>query len=102
MKEPAMSISFAGKAFVGLLSLGTLSAFELAPPDTRGQTVFLDRLADRVEHAQHLAPATRSTLSDMLVQVRRRQPKADQAADLAPRRQIAVARIERALQRSDQ
>ena len=97
-----MSISFAGKAFAGILSLGTLSAFELAPPDARGQTVFLERLADRVEHARQIAPETGAVLSDTLARFRRQRPKAGGAADLEPRRQLAVARIEQALQRTGQ
>lgn len=93
-----MPISLAGKAIVGLVAIGALGAFKLAPPDTRGQTVLLERLANRIDRAQSIAPQTSKVLSDMLNEIRRQPASNDRASDLETRRQLAIARIERVLQ----
>jgi hypothetical protein len=93
-----MPISLAGKAIVGLIAIGILGAFRLAQPDTRGQTVLLERLANRIDRAQNIAPQTNKVLSDMLVEIRRQPASNDRTSDIETRRQLAIARIERVLQ----
>ena len=94
-KGPAMPLSHAGKTAAAVLALGSVGACELAPTDTRGQTVFLERLALRIDHARAIAPETATRISDLLARVRSR-PTND--AGLDGRREQAIARIESALQ----
>jgi hypothetical protein len=72
-----------------------VGAYELAPTDTRGQTVFLERLALRIDHARAIAPETATRISDLLARVR---AKPARAGDLDERRTQAITRIEGALQ----
>jgi hypothetical protein len=90
-----MPLSLAGKAAAAALALGSVGAYELAPTDTRGQTVFLERLALRIDHAQVIAPETATRISDLLVRVRAGPAR---GGDLDERRVQAIARIESALQ----
>jgi hypothetical protein len=90
-----MPLSLAGKAAAAALALGSVGAYELAPTDTRGQTVFLERLAHRVDHARAIAPETATRISALLARVRAK-PARD--ADLDGRREQAIGRIESALQ----
>ena len=90
-----MPLSLAGKAAAVALALGSVGAYELAPTDTRGQTVFLERLALRIDHAQVIAPETATRISDLLARVRARPAR---GGDLDERRAQAIARIESALQ----
>jgi hypothetical protein len=89
-----MPLSLAGKAVAAVVAVGSLGAFELAPPDIRGQTVFLERLALRVDHARTIAPETATQISDVLVRMRSRRPR---GGELDLRRAQAIARIESAL-----
>jgi hypothetical protein len=97
-KEPAMPLPLAGKVIAGLIAIGSVGASELSPPDTRGQTVFLERLAARVDHARAIAPQTDKTISDLLIRVRSQHLKRAPSAELDARREQAIARIEQALQ----
>jgi hypothetical protein len=93
-----MPLSLAGKVVAGLIAIGSVGAYELSPPDTRGQAVFLERLAVRVDHARTIAPQTGQTISDFLIRVRAQHPKRASSAELEARREQAIARIEQALQ----
>jgi len=90
-----MPLSLAGKAFAAVIAIGSVGAYELAPPDWRGQTVFLERLASRVDQAETIAPDTATRISDLLVRVRDQHPR---NAGIEARRRQAIARIESALQ----
>jgi hypothetical protein len=90
-----MPFSLAGKTVAAALALGSVGAYELAPTDTRGQTVFLERLALRIDHAQVIAPETARQISDLLARVR---AKPAHGGDLDARREQAIARIDSALQ----
>ena len=90
-----MPLSLAGKAVAAAVAIGSVGAYELAPTDTRGQTVFLERLASRVEHARAIAPETATRMFDLLARVR---AKPVRHADLEARRGAAITRIEGALQ----
>ena len=90
-----MPLSLAGKAVAAAIALGSVGAYEMAPPDMRGQTVFLERLALRVDRARVIAPETATVISDLIVRIRAQHPG---GADLEARRQQAIARIESALQ----
>jgi hypothetical protein len=92
--EPAMPLSLAGKAVAAAIAVGSFGAYELAPPDVRGQTVFLERLALRVDHAHMIAPETAVQISDLLARSRA-QPS--RGGELDARREQAIARIESAL-----
>jgi hypothetical protein len=93
-----MPLSLAGKVIAGLIAIGSLAAYEWAPPDTRGQTVFLERVAARVDQARIIAPQTGKVLSDLLIRIRAEHPKTAPSAKLDARRQLAIAKIERSLQ----
>jgi hypothetical protein len=90
-----MPLSLAGKAFAAVIALGSVGAYELAPPDARGQTEFLQRLADRVEHARTIAPETATRISDLLARMRAQPPR---GGELDTRRRDVMARLETALQ----
>src|SRR5690348_1844419 len=90
-----MPISLAGKAVAAVLALGSVSAYELAPTDTRGQAAFLERLALRIDRAQVIAPDTATRISDLLARVRATPARGD---GLDTRRAQAITRIESALQ----
>jgi hypothetical protein len=90
-----MPLSLAGKTAAAVIALGSVGAYELAPPDWRGQTVFLERLAARVNQTQAIAPDTATRISELLERVRAQHPR---GAELEARRQQAIARIENALQ----
>jgi len=90
-----MPLSLAGKAVAVALALGSVSVYELAPTDTRGQTAFLERLALRVDQAQAIAPETATRISDLLARIRTTPARGDR---LDARRAQAIARIESALQ----
>jgi hypothetical protein len=89
-----MPLSLAGKAIAAVIAVGSVGALELAPPDIRGQTVFLERLALRVDHAQVIAPDTSTRISNVLARVRAQRPR---GGELDARREQAIARIESAL-----
>jgi hypothetical protein len=89
-----MPLSLAEKAIAAVIAVGSLGAFELAPPDTRGQTVFLERLALRIDQAQTVAPDTAARISDLLARLRAQQPR---GGEFELRRAQAIARIEGAL-----
>ena len=89
-----MPLSLAGKGIAALIAVGSVGAYELSSPDARGQTVFLERLALRVDHAQVIAPQTAARLSDLLARSRA-QPS--RGGELAGRREQAIARIESVL-----
>jgi hypothetical protein len=93
-----MPLSLAGKVVAGLIAIGSVGAYELSPPDTRGQTVFPERLAARVDHARTIAPQTGQAISDFLIRVRAQHPRSAPTAELEARREQAIARIEQALQ----
>jgi hypothetical protein len=90
-----MPLSLAGKAAAAALALGSVGAYELAPIDTRGQAVFLERLALHIDHARVIAPETATRISELLARVRA-TPARD--GDPDARRAQAIARIESALQ----
>ena len=90
-----MPLSLAGKVIAAAAAVGSLGAYEMAPLDMRRQTVFLERLALRVDHARVIAPETAARFSDLLVRLRAQHAR---GADLEARRQRAIARIEGALQ----
>jgi hypothetical protein len=90
-----MPLSLVGKIAAAALALGSIGAYELAPTDTRGETVFLERLALRIDHAQAIAPQTATRIADLLARVRARPAR---GTDLDGRREQAIARIENALQ----
>src|SRR5215471_12883224 len=91
-----MPLSLAGKAVAVALAHGSVSVYELAPTDTRGQTAFLERLALRLDQARVIAPETATRISDLLA--RMRTPPARGGDGLDARRAQAIARIESALQ----
>jgi hypothetical protein len=90
-----MPLSLAGKAVAAVIAVGSVGALELAPPDIRGQTVFLERLALKVDQAHIIAPETAAQISDVLARARTRLPR---GGELDARRAQAIARIESALQ----
>lgn len=89
-----MPLSLAGKAIVAAIAVGSLGTFGLAPPDIRGQAVFLERLALKVDNARAIAPETATEISDVLARARAQRPR---GGDLDARRARAIARIESAL-----
>ncbi len=90
-----MPFSIAGKAVAAALALGSVGAFELAPTDTRGEAVFLERLAARIDHARVIAPESVTRISDLLARVRVRPAR---GGDPEGRRARAIARVESALE----
>src|SRR5262249_59333304 len=90
-----MPLSLAGKAIAAVIAIGSLGTYGLAPQDSRGQTVFLERLALKTDHARVIAPETATRISDLLARMRAQQPH---GGDLDARRRQAIARIESALQ----
>jgi hypothetical protein len=88
-----MPLSLAGKAIAAVIAVGSFGAYELAPPDIRGQTVFLERLALRMDHARTIAPETATQISDVLARMRSRP----RVGELDARREQAIVRIESAL-----
>ncbi|HEY2736295.1 MAG TPA: hypothetical protein VGI70_19990 [Polyangiales bacterium] len=89
-----MPLSLAGKATAALIAVGSVGAFELAPPDIRGETVFLERLALKVDQARVIAPNTAVQISDVLARARAKHPR---GGELDARREQAIERIESAL-----
>jgi hypothetical protein len=89
-----MPLSLAGKGIAAVIAVGSVGAYELSSLDARGQTVFLERLALRVDHAQMIAPQTAVQLSALLARSRA-QPSG--GAELDARRAQAIARIDSAL-----
>ena len=89
-----MPLSLAGKAIAAVVAVGCFGALELAPPDTRGQTAFLERLALRMDHARMIAPETAAQISDVVARARAQTPR---SGGLDARRDQAIARIESAL-----
>jgi len=89
-----MPLSLAGKGVAAVIAIGSVGAYELASPDMRGQTAFLERLALKVDHARVIAPQTAVQLSDLLARSRA-QPL--RGTELDARREQAIARIESAL-----
>src|SRR5262245_7713598 len=90
-----MPLSLAGKALAAVIAIGSVGAYEWAPPDARGQTAFLERLADRVDRAQTIPPDTATLISDLLARMRAQQPR---GLELDTRRRDVMARLETALQ----
>ena len=90
-----MPLSLAAKAAAAAIAIGSVGVYELAPPDARGQTVFLERLALRMDHARVIAPEAALQIADVLARLRA-QPS--RGGELDARRQQAIARIESALQ----
>ena len=64
----------------------------------REQTAFLERFADKIERARRIPPETERSVREMIVSVRRNEPKAD--SEFENRQKLAVQRIESALQAS--
>ena len=89
-----MPLSLAGKTVAALIAVGSVGAMELAPPDIRGQTAFLERLAHKMDHARMIAPETAAQISGVVARARAQQPR---GGELDARRAQAIARIERAL-----
>jgi len=89
-----MPLSLAGKAIAAVIAVGSVGAVELAPPDVRGQTVFLERLALKVDHARTIPPATTAQISELIARARAQRPR---GGELDARREQAIARIESAL-----
>lgn len=89
-----MPLSLAEKAVAAVIAVGSVGALELAPPDIRGQTVFLERLALKADQARVIAPETAARISDVVARARARRQHSD---ELEARREQAIARIERAL-----
>jgi hypothetical protein len=94
-----MPLSIVGKGVLGLVTLSAVGAYEMAPPDMRGQTAFLERLADRIERVQQVPPETHTVLSDTLDRIGRQRANASPSTDVAARRQLAIAKIENVLRR---
>ena len=90
-----MPLSLAGKAAAAVIAVGSVGAYELSSPDVRGQTVFLERLALKVDQARMIAPVTAVRISDLLARSRA-QPS--RGGELDARREQAIARIASALQ----
>jgi len=90
-----MPLSLAGKTAAVVLALGSVGAYALAPPDARGQIVFLERLALRLDHARVIAPDTAMRINELTARARAQHAH---SGDLAPRREQAIVRIENALQ----
>jgi len=89
------SLSLAGKAAAAAIAIGSVGAYEWAPSDTREQTIFIERLALRIENARVIAPDTATQVSDLLARVQARPVR---GGDVDARREQAIARIEAALQ----
>jgi hypothetical protein len=96
-----MPLSIIGKGVLGVVALSAMGAYEMAPVDTREQTIFLERLAARIERAQQIAPETHRALSDILDRISRQPARAGQSTDVDARRELAIAKIESALRRGD-
>jgi hypothetical protein len=96
-----MPLSIATKGALGLVTLGVVGAYEAAPPDIRGDTVFLERLAARLACVQQIPPETHQALSRTLDRLGQDHPRLIQAADLQARRQLALGNIQNALQATD-
>jgi hypothetical protein len=97
-----MPLSIVSKGVLGLAAFGALGAYEIAPPDPNGQTVFLERLAVRIESARQLPPQTHKTVSGILDRMSRQRATASRSADIEARRQLAIAKIEDVLRRRSQ
>ncbi len=93
-RGPAIPLSLAGKA-AAALALGSVGAYELAPNDARGQAVFLERLALRIDHARTIAPEAATRISDLLARARAMPTR---GGDADTRRALAIVKVERALQ----
>ena len=89
-----MPLTLAGKAVAAAIAVGSFGAYELAPPDSRGQTVFLERLAQRVDRARVIAPETATQISTVLTRLRSHHPR---GGEFGTRREQAMARIKSAL-----
>jgi len=89
-----MPLSLAGKAIAAVIAVGSVGALELAPPDIRGQTVLLERLASKVDQARVIAPETAAQISDLVARARAQRPR---GGEFDARRAQAIARIESAL-----
>ena len=89
-----MPLSLAGKAVAAAIALGSVGATQLAPPDIRGQTVLLERLALKMDHARVIAPETAAQISDLVARARAQQPR---GGEVDARHAQAIARIESAL-----
>lgn len=96
-----MPLSIIGKGVLGVFALSAVGAYEMAPADTREQTIFLERLAARIERAREIAPETHRALSDILDRISHQPARAGQSTNVDARRELAIARIESALRRSD-
>jgi hypothetical protein len=93
--EAAMPLSLAGKGVAAMIAIGSVGAYGLSSPDVRGETVLLERLALKLDHAQMIAPDTAARITDLLTRSRG-QPS--HHSELDARREQAIARIESALQ----
>ena len=96
-----MPLTIIGKGVLGVVALSALGAYETAPVDPREQTIFLERLAARIERAPQIAPQTHKALSDILDRISRQPARAGQSTKTDTRRELAIARIETALRRDD-
>ena len=95
-----MPLSLAAKGVLGLVTFGALGAYEIAPQDVRGETVFLERLAVRLACAHQIPPETHKKVSDMLDRSGRSHAKAIRPPELQTRRQVALDRIHDVLRES--
>jgi hypothetical protein len=89
-----MPLSVVGKGLLGIVTVGVMGAYEMAPPDRREQAVFLERLAARISCAKEIPPETHKALSEMLDRISRDRTRASRYADLEVRRQQAIAGLE--------
>jgi hypothetical protein len=90
MKKPLPYLLLLG----GLAALIASVSFSNSPRD---QTVFLERVATKIEHAQRIRPETERSVREILGSMRRDPPKAD--SEFANRQNHAIRRIEAALLR---
>ena len=80
---------------VVLVPLVLLVAIVSASHDRREQTVFLERLATKIERTGSLAPQSEDAIRRIVRSVRQQAPLRDE--QLAARQRLAIERIEAAL-----
>lgn len=82
--------------FVALIPLAALTvAWIGTASDAREQTVFLERVADTIEHTRTIPPETERVIQETIAAVRGRATPANEKLEI--RQKLAIERIETAL-----
>jgi len=81
--------------FILLVPVALLVAWIGISYDSREQTVFLERIAEGIEHAQAIPPETDHAIKKTLASIRRRASSTDERLEI--RQKLAIERIEAGL-----